>query len=64
MISIHGNASIQTVIDILETELVGLKPVKNRIREIAALLLIDKLEFRNYGYVRAENFLPLQTYNS
>jgi hypothetical protein len=27
-------------------------------------LLIDKLEFRNYGYVRAENFLPLQTYNS
>ena len=27
----------------LDRELVGLKPVKRRIREIAALLLVDKL---------------------
>lgn len=34
---------IQRVIDILEEELIGLIPVKNRIREIAALLVIDRL---------------------
>jgi len=44
----YEESDIQTVIDILETELVGLKPVKNRIREIAALLLIDKLR-KNLG---------------
>jgi probable Rubsico expression protein CbbX len=35
--------NIQKVLDILESELIGLRPVKNRIREISALLLIDKL---------------------
>ena len=44
----YEDSDIQAVIDILETELVGLKPVKNRIREIAALLLIDKLR-KNLG---------------
>jgi probable Rubsico expression protein CbbX len=39
----YNNSDIQSVIDILESELLGLKPVKNRIREIAALLLVDKL---------------------
>lgn len=39
----YDNSDIQSVIDILESELLGLKPVKNRIREIAALLLVDKL---------------------
>ena len=38
------NASnIQEVLDKLDRELVGLKPVKTRIREIAALLLVDRL---------------------
>jgi probable Rubsico expression protein CbbX len=46
----YEKSDIQTVIDILESELVGLKPVKNRIREIAALLLIDKLR-KNLGLV-------------
>jgi probable Rubsico expression protein CbbX len=39
----YQNTQIQRVIDILEEELVGLVPVKSRIREIAALLVIDKL---------------------
>ena len=34
---------IQDVLDQLDQELVGLKPVKTRIREIAALLLVDRL---------------------
>nr|AKU04639.1 putative rubisco expression protein CfxQ [Chattonella subsalsa] len=46
----YEKSDIQSVIDILESELVGLKPVKNRIREIAALLLIDKLR-KNLGLV-------------
>lgn len=39
----YENTKIQRVIDILEEELVGLIPVKSRIREIAALLVIDRL---------------------
>ena len=46
----YEKSDIQSVIDILESELIGLKPVKNRIREIAALLLIDKLR-KNLGLV-------------
>jgi probable Rubsico expression protein CbbX len=46
----YEKSDIQSVMDILENELVGLKPVKNRIREIAALLLIDKLR-KNIGLV-------------
>ncbi len=34
---------VDEVLDKLDRELVGLKPVKTRIREIAALLLVDKL---------------------
>jgi probable Rubsico expression protein CbbX len=36
-------SNVQEVIDQLERELIGLKPVKTRIREIAALLLVDRL---------------------
>jgi probable Rubsico expression protein CbbX len=39
----YENTKIQRVIDLLEEELVGLVPVKSRIREIAALLIIDRL---------------------
>jgi probable Rubsico expression protein CbbX len=41
-------ASIDDVFDKLDRELVGLKPVKTRIREIAALLLVDRLR-RKFG---------------
>ncbi|HEY3327022.1 MAG TPA: CbbX protein [Novimethylophilus sp.] len=40
---VYEESNIQEVLDQLEKELVGLRPVKDRIREIAALLLIDKL---------------------
>jgi probable Rubsico expression protein CbbX len=36
-------SGVGPILQQLETELVGLRPVKRRIREIAALLLIDKL---------------------
>nr|YP_009393691.1 Rubisco expression protein [Caloglossa beccarii]ARW62253.1 Rubisco expression protein [Caloglossa beccarii] len=39
----YNKTHIQEVIDEIEKELIGLQPVKTRIREIAALLLIDKL---------------------
>nr|UNJ15540.1 putative rubisco expression protein [Cyanidiaceae sp.] len=38
-----NKTKIQEVLNDLDQELVGLKPVKNRIREIAALLLVDRL---------------------
>jgi probable Rubsico expression protein CbbX len=44
----YNKTEIQTIIDNLEADLVGLKPVKSRIREIAALLLIDRLR-KNLG---------------
>jgi len=37
------SSNIQEVLDKLDRELVGLVPVKTRIREIAALLLVDRL---------------------
>ena len=39
----YNKTQIQEIIDNLEADLIGLKPVKARIREIAALLLIDRL---------------------
>jgi probable Rubsico expression protein CbbX len=44
----YDNTEIQSILTILEEELIGLKPVKKRIREIAALLLIDKMR-QNLG---------------
>ncbi len=38
-----GASNVQEVLDKLDRELIGLKPVKTRIREIAALLLVDRL---------------------
>ncbi|MES1980849.1 MAG: CbbX protein [Pseudomonadota bacterium] len=37
------SSNVQEVLDKLDRDLVGLKPVKTRIREIAALLLVDRL---------------------
>ena len=39
---LYRESGIAGVLDQLDRELVGLKPVKSRIREIAALLLVDK----------------------
>nr|YP_009391616.1 Rubisco expression protein [Laurenciella marilzae]ARW59760.1 Rubisco expression protein [Laurenciella marilzae] len=39
----YDKTKIQQIIDELEKELIGLQPVKTRIKEIAALLLIDRL---------------------
>jgi len=39
----YAKTEIAKILNLLDEELVGLKPVKSRIREIAALLLIDKL---------------------
>ena len=39
----YSKTEISKILNILDEELVGLAPVKARIREIAALLLIDKL---------------------
>jgi probable Rubsico expression protein CbbX len=38
----YDGAGIQAVLDQLDQELIGLQPVKARIREIAALLVVDK----------------------
>lgn len=40
-------SNVQEVLDQLDQDLVGLKPVKTRIREIAALLLVDRLRARH-----------------
>ena len=44
----YTKTEIAKILNILDEELVGLVPVKTRIREIAALLLIDKLR-KNLG---------------
>jgi len=44
----YNNTNIQDIIDQLEEDLVGLAPVKARIKEIAALLLVQRLR-KNLG---------------
>jgi probable Rubsico expression protein CbbX len=44
----YAKTEIAKILTLLDEELIGLAPVKSRIREIAALLLIDKLR-RNLG---------------
>ena len=44
----YDNTNIQSIIDQLEDDLIGLTPVKQRIKEIAALLLIQRLR-KNLG---------------
>jgi probable Rubsico expression protein CbbX len=39
----YENSHVQEILDQLDRELIGLQPVKGRIREIAALLLVDRL---------------------
>jgi len=48
----YAETEIAKILNLLNEELVGLAPVKSRIREIAALLLIDKLR-RNLGITAA-----------
>ena len=48
----YRKTEIEKILNVLDEELVGLVPVKTRIREIAALLLIDKLR-RNLGITAA-----------
>nr|YP_874365.1 CbbX [Phaeodactylum tricornutum]ABK20588.1 Rubisco expression protein [Phaeodactylum tricornutum]QHR85542.1 Rubisco expression protein [Phaeodactylum tricornutum] len=48
----YGKTKIAKTLSLLDEELVGLAPVKTRIREVAALLLIDKLR-RNLGITSA-----------
>jgi probable Rubsico expression protein CbbX len=48
----YAKTKIERILNLLDEELVGLVPVKTRIREIAALLLIDKLR-RNLGITSA-----------
>ncbi len=48
----YAKTEIAKTLNLLDEELVGLAPVKSRIREIAALLLIDKLR-KNLGITAA-----------
>ena len=49
---VYEESNIQQVLDQLDQELIGLKPVKSRIREIAALLLVDTISRSDtYPYV-------------
>jgi probable Rubsico expression protein CbbX len=48
----YAKTEIAKILNLLDEELVGLAPVKSRIREVAALLLIDKLR-RNLGITSA-----------
>jgi probable Rubsico expression protein CbbX len=48
----YAKTEIAKILNLLDEELVGLAPVKSRIREIAALLLIDKLR-RNLNITSA-----------
>ncbi len=48
----YAKTEIAKILNLLNEELVGLAPVKSRIREIAALLLIDKLR-QNLGITSA-----------
>jgi probable Rubsico expression protein CbbX len=41
--AVYADSKVQETLDQLDEELVGLRPVKTRIREIAALLLVDRL---------------------
>jgi len=41
--ALYRESNVGELLDALERELVGLSPVKRRVREIAALLLVEKL---------------------
>jgi probable Rubsico expression protein CbbX len=46
----YENTQVGHVLDQLESDLIGLRPVKLRIRQIAALLLVDRVR-RNFGLI-------------
>ncbi len=46
-----AESQVEAVLDELDRDLIGLAPVKQRIRDIAALLVIDKLRL-NLGLRR------------
>src|SRR5919205_4386987 len=41
--ALYRESNVRDALDSLDRELVGLEPVKRRVREIAALLLVEKL---------------------
>jgi hypothetical protein len=41
--ALYRESNVREALDALDRELVGLVPVKSRVREIAALLLVEKL---------------------
>ena len=55
--AIYRDSHVAEVLDKLDAELVGLKPVKTRIREIAALLIIAKAR-ANRNQQRRRRQLP------
>ena len=59
----YAKTEIAKILNLLNEELVGLAPVKSRIREIAALLLIDKLR-RNLGITAANPGLRVLSSNN
>ena len=44
--AVYAESNVQALLDELDSQLVGLKPVKERVREIASLLLIARLRER------------------
>ena len=48
-----AQCQVDAVIDELEHDLIGLAPVKSRIRDIAALLVIDKLRAQHGLHAQA-----------
>ncbi len=56
--AVHGDAGIEDVLAELDRELVALAPVKTRIREISALLVIDRLR-RDSGLTAARPTLHM-----
>ena len=50
----YKNTQMQAIMESLHKDLVGLEPVKKRIQEIAALLLIERLR-KSVGYVADTN---------
>src|SRR5512138_3090087 len=41
--TLYRDSGVRETLEALDRELIGLKPVKTRVREIAALLLVDRL---------------------
>ena len=44
----YNKTSIHDILKLLDEELVGLKPVKTRIREISSLLLVNWFKYNSF----------------